>query len=229
MATNWVEVAKVLAPVGASIVAVAGVWIGGSITRRSTAQSFTREFVFKEMDRRRQLAVDYKKSVWAFGSRVETLRKLVHELVEKQKAAQEVEAAFDFPGTREKSETLRNAFADLEAFSSTNLQYPARATMEALTKCYNACVNKDVLEADAQWATYQAQWELTGDELNKESEHFNAIIYASFTPLWRAILRRSLRKPLPYVALGHPTEVKHAGERLRLKRPDNGPNIIAKS
>jgi hypothetical protein len=113
---------------------------------------------------------------------------------------------------------LRARFADLEAFSASNVQVPARACMEALTKCYNACANMDLLEVDAQWATYQKQWETTAVELNKDAEHFNAIIYATMTPVWKAILRKFLRKPPPYVAMSHPTRLMDAEVRFGLKK-----------
>jgi hypothetical protein len=120
MASNWVEFFKTAAPAAGII----GVWVGSVLTRRSSVQTFQRDLVFKEMERRRALGVDYKKAVWAMGARVGTLRGLVHELTQAQKTKEDVQATFNFPDARDRAEILRNAFAELEALQRDHLRDP---------------------------------------------------------------------------------------------------------
>ncbi|MFG1605884.1 hypothetical protein [Actinoplanes sp. NPDC049265] len=218
MSYYWPEILKSAAPVVAAIIAVLGIWVGAGLARRSTTQSFTRELIFKEIARRRELGVNFRKATWAFAARVDALRILARQTHEANNAGETPETTFNFDAARGRQEKVRDAFAELEAFSLPDVQIPARACMEALTKCFNACTRLDMLEADAQWATYQSQYPRVATELNREAVWFNDIIYTNFTPLWRAILRRAKRKPLPYEPLHHPLELQNPEERLNLQK-----------
>ena len=216
MWTNWAEVAKSLAPVGAAVVAVAGVALGARLTRRTTADSFMRERIFSEMEKRREVATAYRKALWAYSSRVQKMHELAQQAVEEKAQGQEVSITFNLAEAQEKHRAVLEAFAELEMRATMQVQVPARNCMEALTGAFNHLSALRVKEGAASFAYHAQQYEAFSQELNKEVEHFNAIIYANFTPVWRAILGRVQRKPLPFKVLDPPMELRNPEERVIL-------------
>ncbi|MEU8328098.1 hypothetical protein [Micromonospora sp. NPDC048839] len=72
-------------------------------------------------------------------------------------------------------------------------------------------------ECLAAYAFYQQQYELLATEMNKEADYDNLLIYAHLTPLYKLLLNKALRKPLPHKARGHPTEMENPAEGALLK------------
>lgn len=222
--TNWAEVAKNLAPVFAAIVAVSGVALGARLSRRTTSDAFMRERIFTEMERRREVATAYRKALWVYSSRVKRMRDLAQQADGQGKLGQEVSVKFDLTEARGAHRAALDAFADLEMRATVQVQIPALSCLEALTASFNYLTALRIKEGKASLAYYEQQYAKFSEELNKEAEHFNAIIYANFTPLWRAVLGRVQRKPLPYKVLNAPTELRNPEERivpLQTARPEN--------
>ncbi|BCJ45168.1 hypothetical protein GCM10010168_69690 [Actinoplanes ianthinogenes] len=177
-----------------------------------------RERVFNEMTKRREHATAYRKALWGFSARVQAMRSLAHEAVALRESGKDFSSVrFDLVKAREGQELTRDAYAELESHASPDVQIPARACMEALTECFNHCASLRIKEADAAWAFFNQQHEVLALEINKESEHFNAIIYSAFTPIWRELLRRTIRKPLPYRAMPPPMPQRNPEERPSLE------------
>lgn len=176
-----------------------GVYLGATLGRRSSRDSFLRERVFTEMNRRREVTATYKKVLWAYASRVLKMLNLAKEAEERRAATGEkLNIKFDMAETLKRQEAVRDTFAELESFVPHEVQIAARNCMESLSRCFNSAAAFDVKDAMAAFAFYEQQYQVYALELNKEAEQFNAIIYSSFTPVWRAILRKVRRQPPPY-------------------------------
>ncbi|WP_435587790.1 hypothetical protein [Micromonospora aurantiaca (nom. illeg.)] len=212
--TNWADVAKSLSPVFAAAIAVFGVALGARLSRRTTSDAFMRERIFSEMEKRREVAIAFRKALWVYSSRVQKMRDLAQEAADRQKAGKKVSIKFDLNEARAAQRATLDAFADLEMRATMQVQIPARNCLEALTNAFNYLTALRVQEGMAQLAYHEQQYAELSKELNKEAEHFNAIIYASFTPIWRALVNRVARKPLPYEVLNTPIELRNPEERI---------------
>ena len=214
MSTNWAEVAKNLAPIGAALIALMGIGFGARLSRRASTGSFLRERIFTEMERRRDAAVAYRKALWIFAGRVRKIRVLAKEAEDARKKGLKSSVTYDFAAEQVAHEKLLVAFAELEMRATVQVQIPARDCMEALATCFNYLSAMRMTEADASYAFFTQRYEVLSVELNNEADHFNAIIYSSFTSIWKAILGKARRKPLPYKALPPPIELRNSKERV---------------
>ncbi|MEU4480791.1 hypothetical protein AB0F68_22460 [Micromonospora sp. NPDC023966] len=207
---------KHLPSILAAIGPLVGVYLGATLGRRSSRDSFLRERIFAEMAKRREVTAAFKKAVWAYSSRVLKMLNLAKEAVERKAATGEKPSIqFDLPETLKRQEVVRDTFAELESFAPVEIQIAARNCMEALSRCFNSAAVFDIEKAMAAFAFYEQQYQAYATEVNNEAENFNALIYSTFTPVWKAVLRQATRKPLPYREfLSHPLELKNPQEKL---------------
>ncbi|MBB2940508.1 hypothetical protein FB565_000212 [Actinoplanes lutulentus] len=209
--TDIVEFLKAATPI-ASIVAVL-------VTVRFAARGKWQENAFAEMTRRREKVVEFRKALWLLASRADTLRKMAHQGLLLQGNGFSVSGfKFDFDEAERRRVALMQAYAEVETFAPHAVQIAGRDCMEALIKVFNAAQILDGVEADAAYATYQGRHEALGSAINDEMNAINLYIYTSVTPLWRAVMGKALRKPLPYLQMPHLTEIRNPEERLNLKK-----------
>jgi hypothetical protein len=97
-----------------------------------------------------------------------------------------------------REEAARSAYSTLESFVSISVQVPARDCLEAVTRSVNFSSTMKLTEARAVLASYAQRYEAFATEFNKEIDDYNALIYSVFTPIWRAVLSKARRDPLPY-------------------------------
>jgi hypothetical protein len=139
MATDWAEFAKNVAPVTTGFIGVAGVWAGSRLNGRTQRQAFLRERTFAEMTRRREVGTCFKKALWVYSRRVEKVRNMTGEVVERRAKGQEFsDIVYDLAEVRDQQLQVIDAFAELEHFCTVEVQVPARNCMEALTASFNA-------------------------------------------------------------------------------------------
>ena len=216
MSTNWADVTKNLAPIGAAIIALLGIGFGASLSRRASAGSFLRERIFHEMEKRREVAASFRKALWVFSARVRKMRRLAEQAAEARKNGENSELRFDLVGAQACHDVLLERFVELELRATMRVQVPARKCVDALASSFNLLTALRIDEAAAAYAFFTRQYEELSIELNKEADHFNAIIYSSFTSIWRAILSRAQRKPLPYKVQPQPIELQNPDEHITI-------------
>jgi hypothetical protein len=124
---------------------------------------------------------------------------------------------------RKRQEETRNSFAELESFASVGVQTHAREAMEALTGAFNYAAEFQPTEASAKFAQYQAEYGKFAEQVNHDIEHFNGLIYREFTPMWRALLSRLRKEPLPYSSKSHFAELRNPEEGLEPQISSDGP------
>jgi hypothetical protein len=217
MATNWADVVKNAVPIATGFVGVAGVWVGSRLNARAQRQAFLRERIVAEINRRREVGARFKKSLWIYARRVQKAMTLAGEVVESKAQGKEgAKIVFDLEQLLAQQMEVIEAFADLEHFSTIDVQVPARDCMEALTACFNAATELNLTEARGKFAFYQQRYEVLMTQLNAEGDVFNAFYDASLTPVRRILFRRMLRQPPPYKVPLPPSELRRPGEGVRL-------------
>lgn len=217
MTISWVEAAKEIAPIAVPVTGLIGVYIGGGISRRSSSQAFMRERIFREMEKRREVAATFRRDLWLYASRVEKMRDLAKAISDAKQKGVEAKFQYDLKAAQDCQRAVLTSYAELEMYAVMQVQLPARACMESLTKSFNHSAEHEISEAFAAFAFYQQQYEILSIELNKEVDQFNLLIYSHSTPFHRILLGRVLRRPLPFKAMPHPVQMNNPKEGAVLK------------
>ncbi|MFI5696394.1 hypothetical protein ACIA58_31345 [Kribbella sp. NPDC051586] len=187
---------------------IVGVVVGAVFGRVSARKQFVQDRSMSEVQHRRTVYADYLRALWAYQSRVFRARDLAasFERAEAENPGKQLTIQYNLNLTMEKQAECRDALASINLFASTPAQNAARDAMTALSLSHDAIRQRLTPESDRYWAEYEAAHERFALAVNEEVAHMNALLYAYMTPVWRVVVGKALRKPLPFEVGGAPPE-----------------------
>lgn len=196
----------------AALLPLAGVALGAFLTRGEGRRGFVRDVTAQEIQFRREHYAAFTKALWRYRSTVVRGLAAGSAAVQHRRAhplppgAPPTKVPFSIEEHGRLLDECRDAFADLQLFSSTPTQEGARAAMEAVTETHNRLVALDLDAAAAASARFEAHHEAMMNAINRDITELNKILYSSVTPLRRALLSKALRKPLAFELTGPPSD-----------------------
>jgi hypothetical protein len=196
-AANQPSDIDILIRIAAIIGPLIAVWLTAKYTRRFSRESFLRERIFAEVGQRREIVASFKKAYWAYRAEVVHFLEAVEKILATPPAERE-KRGYKMDRIRDREDKVQETYARLESFVTVPVQVAAFGAMEAVTKAFNCAANGDVTQARALISSAAQHHEKFATSFNDEINDYNSIIYAIFTPIWRAILDRVRWKPLPF-------------------------------